>query len=88
MTRAAFEASRRPEGADFVGSPAEVAEKSLSCESHNASMLMGRKPAYMSSFRPINLACVRKGDERAAPVDFPAKLTSGDATRKGGAERS
>jgi probable LLM family oxidoreductase len=29
MTRAAFEASRRPEGANFVGSPAEVAEKIL-----------------------------------------------------------
>jgi hypothetical protein len=25
MTRAAFEASRRPEGANFVGSPTEVA---------------------------------------------------------------
>ena len=29
MTRAAFEASRRPEGANLVGSPAEVAEKIL-----------------------------------------------------------
>jgi alkanesulfonate monooxygenase SsuD/methylene tetrahydromethanopterin reductase-like flavin-dependent oxidoreductase (luciferase family) len=29
MTRAAFEASRQPEGANFVGSPAEVAEKIL-----------------------------------------------------------
>jgi probable LLM family oxidoreductase len=29
MTRAAFEASRRPEGANFVGSPTEVAEKIL-----------------------------------------------------------
>ena len=27
MTRAAFEASRAPDGANFVGSPAEVAEK-------------------------------------------------------------
>jgi hypothetical protein len=26
MSRAAFEASRRPEGANFVGSPTEVAE--------------------------------------------------------------
>jgi len=29
MTRAAFEASRRPEGANLVGSPAEVTEKIL-----------------------------------------------------------
>ena len=29
MSRTAFEASRRPEGANFVGSPAEVAEKIL-----------------------------------------------------------
>ncbi|MCW2980867.1 MAG: Luciferase-like monooxygenase [Solirubrobacterales bacterium] len=29
MSRAAFESSRRPEGANFVGSPAEVAEKIL-----------------------------------------------------------
>jgi probable LLM family oxidoreductase len=29
MSRATFEASRRPEGANFVGSPAEVAEKIL-----------------------------------------------------------
>jgi alkanesulfonate monooxygenase SsuD/methylene tetrahydromethanopterin reductase-like flavin-dependent oxidoreductase (luciferase family) len=29
MSRASFEASRRPEGANFVGSPAEVTEKIL-----------------------------------------------------------
>jgi hypothetical protein len=34
-------------------------------------MLMGRKLTYVFSFRPINLAGARKGDERAELVDFP-----------------
>jgi hypothetical protein len=38
-------------------------------------MLMGRKPAYMSGFRPINIPGARMGDERAEPVDFPAKAS-------------
>jgi len=30
-------------------------------------MLMGRKPAYMSGFRPINIPTARKGDKPAEP---------------------
>jgi hypothetical protein len=38
-------------------------------------MLMGRKPAYMSGFRPINIGCAREGDERAEPLEFPAETS-------------
>jgi hypothetical protein len=39
--------------------------------SRDTPMLMGRKPVYISGFRPINLAGARKGDESAGPRTFP-----------------
>jgi hypothetical protein len=39
--------------------------------SRDTRMLMGRKPVYISGFRPINLAGARQGDERAEPRTFP-----------------
>jgi hypothetical protein len=33
--------------------------------------LMGRKPVYISGFRPINIVGARKGDERGELSTFP-----------------
>src|ERR1700742_3848547 len=45
----------------------------LPCGLPGASMLMGRKPLYISGFRPINLACARRCDERGELLDFLAE---------------
>jgi hypothetical protein len=47
----------------------------LSRVSRDAPRLMGRKLNYVFSFRPINIRGARRGDERAKPLDFPAKPT-------------
>jgi hypothetical protein len=38
-------------------------------------MLMGRKPDYLTGFRPINIPCARKGDEGDEPVTFSAEAS-------------
>jgi hypothetical protein len=45
----------------------------LSYESRDTPRLMGRKLNHGFSFRPINLAGARKGDERGEPVDSRRK---------------
>ncbi len=67
MSRAAFEASRRIEGANLVGSPAEVAEKIL----HQQRIFSHERFMIQFSVGTLPHADVMRSIENSAPRSTP-----------------